>query len=59
MFGVCLFPADYLSTDPDPVAEFSTPILEHMNADHSETTEAMIKHYITGVEVIRRRCCRR
>ncbi|CAM9705194.1 unnamed protein product, partial [Hapterophycus canaliculatus] len=40
-------PEDYLNASPDPVAEFSTPISKHMNDDHSETTQAMIKHYIT------------
>lgn len=44
-----------MSTSPDPVAEFSVPILQHMNADHSDTTKAMVQHYITeGVEVIHR-----
>ncbi|CAM9838638.1 unnamed protein product [Pylaiella littoralis] len=41
-------PEEYLTTAPDPVAEFSAPILKHMNDDHPETTVAMIKHYITG-----------
>lgn len=52
-FFVCvrMFSSDYLATAPDAVAEFSAPILQHMNDDHSETTRAMIKHYITGVEV--------
>eukprot|EP00903_Cladosiphon_okamuranus_P021301 g19572.t1 len=44
-------PEDYLATAPDAVAEFSAPILQHMNDDHSDTTRALIKHYITGVEV--------
>lgn len=44
--------AEYMATAPDAVAEFSAPILQHMNADHSETTRAMIKHYVTGVEVM-------
>lgn len=45
--------AEYLTTAPDPVAEFSAPILKHMNDDHPETTVAMIKHYITGdIEVM-------
>lgn len=40
-------------TAPDPVAEFSAPILKHMNDDHPETTVAMVKHYITGdIEVM-------
>ncbi|CAM9476150.1 unnamed protein product, partial [Discosporangium mesarthrocarpum] len=41
-------PQDYLSTSPDPVAEFSAPILKHMNDDHAETTKAMVEHYIMG-----------
>lgn len=48
---------DYLTTAPDAVAEFSAPISKHMNDDHSDTTRAMIAHFITGgVEVTRRRC---
>lgn len=44
--------AEYMATAPDPVAEFSAPILKHMNDDHADTTRAMVKHYITGgVEV--------
>ncbi|CAN0356152.1 unnamed protein product, partial [Ectocarpus sp. 8 AP-2014] len=43
---------DYLATAPDAVAEFSAPISKHMNDDHSDTTRAMIAHFITGgVEV--------
>ncbi|CAN0193566.1 unnamed protein product [Ectocarpus fasciculatus] len=42
----------YLTTAPDAVAEFSAPISKHMNDDHSDTTRAMITHFITGgVEV--------
>lgn len=41
-------PDEYLSTSPDAVAQFSAPILQHMNDDHSETTKAMIEHYVTG-----------
>lgn len=45
-------PEEYLSTAPDPVVEFSSPILEHMNGDHLDTIKAMVEHYITGgVEV--------
>ncbi|CBJ48592.1 conserved unknown protein [Ectocarpus siliculosus] len=45
-------PEDYLTTAPDAVAEFSAPISKHMNDDHSDTTRAMIAHFITGgVEV--------
>ncbi|CAM9324584.1 unnamed protein product [Ascophyllum nodosum] len=45
-------PADYMATKPDPIVEFSTPILTHMNDDHSNTTKAMVQHFITGgVEV--------
>lgn len=44
--------AEYMNTAGDPVSEFSTPILKHMNDDHPETTKAMVEHYITGgVEV--------
>lgn len=47
-FFFFIYLAEYLVTVPDPIVEFSAPILKHMNDDHSETTEAMINHYITG-----------
>lgn len=45
--------SDYMATKPDPVAEFSTPILTHMNEDHSDTTKAMVQHFITGGTEVR------
>ena len=47
--------AEYLNALPDAVAQFSTPIMEHMNKDHSETTKAMIEHYVTGGIEVRSR----
>ncbi|CAM9817916.1 unnamed protein product, partial [Choristocarpus tenellus] len=41
-------PEEYLVTAVDPVAEFSAPILKHMNDDHADTTKAIVEHYITG-----------
>ncbi|CAM9946282.1 unnamed protein product, partial [Laminaria digitata] len=37
-------PDEYLSTVPDAVAQFSAPVLQHMNEDHSASTKAMIEH---------------
>ena len=42
--------ADYTAASVDPVAAFSAPVCGHMNADHSESTVAMIKHYV-GISV--------
>ncbi|KAG5184587.1 hypothetical protein JKP88DRAFT_269721 [Tribonema minus] len=39
---------DYLATKPDPIAGFAEPIMTHMNSDHSDSTAAMVEHYITG-----------
>jgi putative heme iron utilization protein len=41
---------DYAAAAPDPVAPFSAPVCGHMNADHSDSTLAMIKHYV-GITV--------
>jgi hypothetical protein len=41
-------PDEYYKTEADPVAAFAGPVLSHMNADHSESTKAMVQHYITG-----------
>ena len=38
-------PAEYDAAQPDPIAAFSAPVAAHMNADHAESTAAMIKHY--------------
>jgi len=37
---------DYLNARPDPIAPFAAPIAKHMNDDHSDSTIAMIKHYV-------------
>ena len=36
---------DYLAATADPVAKFSAPIAGHMNADHADSTVAMLQHY--------------
>jgi putative heme iron utilization protein len=41
---------EYSAAVVDPVAAFSAPVCGHMNADHAESTQAMIKHYI-GITV--------
>ena len=42
--------AEYLSSSADPLASFADNVISHMNADHADSTLAMIKHYI-GVDV--------
>ena len=42
--------AEYAAAVPDPVAQFSAPVCGHMNADHADSTVAMIKHYV-GITV--------
>jgi putative heme iron utilization protein len=41
---------EYAQAQVDPVAAFSGPVCGHMNADHADSTQAMIKHYI-GITV--------
>ena len=36
--------AEYSSASADPVAAFSAAVAEHMNADHAESTVAMVQH---------------
>ena len=38
--------ADYSAAAADPVAGFSAPIAQHMNADHAESTAAMVRHFL-------------
>ena len=38
--------AEYSSASADPVAAFSAVVAEHMNADHSESTVAMVRHFL-------------
>lgn len=42
--------SSYLAAHPDPIAPFSGPVATHMNADHSETIHAMVRHY-AGISV--------
>lgn len=42
--------ADYAAAAPDPIAPFSAPVAGHMNADHAESTAAMVRHYV-GISV--------
>lgn len=37
---------EYATAEPDPIAPFSAPVAGHMNEDHSDSTIAMIKHYV-------------
>ena len=50
--GTCaqVTPSEFWATSPDPVSQFTAPVCGHMNADHGESTIAMIKHY-AGVQV--------
>ncbi|KAI3430593.1 hypothetical protein D9Q98_005186 [Chlorella vulgaris] len=41
---------EYAAAEPDPIAPFTGPVAGHMNADHADTTVAMIKHYV-GITV--------
>lgn len=40
---------DYKKAQPDPLAGFAKNVMGHMNDDHSDSTVAMVKHYV-GVE---------
>jgi len=50
MAGGCT-PEEYLAAEADPVAAYGSHVIGHMNADHADSTAAMIKHYITGCDV--------
>ena len=41
---------DYFAAKPDPVFQFSAPVAGHMNRDHSEATQAIVKS-VTGLTV--------
>ena len=43
-------PEDYISASPDPLANFATPVMNHMNEDHADSTADMVNHYI-GIPV--------
>lgn len=40
---------EYKKAKPDPLAGFAKHVMGHMNDDHSDSTVAMVKHYV-GVE---------
>merc|ERR1719353_1175272 len=35
-----------MSTSVDPIQAFAAPVMGHMNDDHSDSTIAMVQHYI-------------
>lgn len=39
-------PKEYLEARPDPVAAFAAPVMKHMNDDHADSIQAMVKHYV-------------
>merc|ERR1712046_267636 len=39
-------PEDYVGSAVDPIQAFAAPVMGHMNADHSDSTIAMVQHYI-------------
>ena len=39
-------PEDYTGSAVDPIQAFAAPVMGHMNSDHSESTVAMVMHYI-------------
>ena len=41
---------EFAAAKSDPVAQFAGPIAQHMNADHAESSVAMLRHYI-GIDV--------
>ena len=40
----------YSAAKPDPVCKFSGPVAGHMNADHADSTAAIVKH-VCGISV--------
>lgn len=44
-------PSEYREATPDPIAQFSAQVAQHMNEDHMESTIAIISHYIPGMVV--------
>jgi putative heme iron utilization protein len=49
-------PEEYSKAKPDPLAPFAKHVMSHMNDDHSESTVAMVKHYVgvdcTGANIV-------
>ena len=43
-------PEQLMSTAPDPIAAFSSHVVQHMNQDHADSLTAMVKHF-TGLTV--------
>ncbi len=41
---------EFAAAKSDPVAQFAAPIAQHMNADHADSTVAMVRHYV-GIDV--------
>ena len=39
-------PDDYMGAAVDPIQAFAAPVMGHMNDDHSDSTVAMVEHYI-------------
>lgn len=39
-------PDDFIGAEVDPIQAFASPVMGHMNADHSSSTVAMVQHYI-------------
>ncbi|KAL1496397.1 hypothetical protein AB1Y20_016352 [Prymnesium parvum] len=39
-------PEDFLAASVDPIQAFAAPVMGHMNEDHSDSTIAMVQHYI-------------
>eukprot|EP00325_Prymnesiales_sp_UTEX-LB-985_P030059 CAMPEP_0174737544 /NCGR_PEP_ID=MMETSP1094-20130205/68474_1 /TAXON_ID=156173 /ORGANISM="Chrysochromulina brevifilum, Strain UTEX LB 985" /LENGTH=315 /DNA_ID=CAMNT_0015940787 /DNA_START=195 /DNA_END=1142 /DNA_ORIENTATION=+ len=37
---------EYMAATIDPIQAFAAPVMKHMNDDHSESTIAMVMHYI-------------
>lgn len=39
-------PQEFLEAPIDPIQAFAAPVMGHMNEDHSDSTIAMVQHYI-------------
>ncbi|GAQ79682.1 FMN binding protein [Klebsormidium nitens] len=39
-------PEDFAAAEPDPIAQFEKPIMDHMNADHADALMATVEHYV-------------
>lgn len=45
-----LKPSEYLEAEPDPVAPFASPVMAHMNDDHTDSTAEIVRKCV-GVPV--------